>query len=286
MRQTRLMFAVATAALLTACTSENNMPPPDNGVTALYVNVLDCGTLEVSDFDAFSSAGDYAGTEGTLTNTCYLVNHPKGRLLWDLGLPTSLRLSGPVTQDIFTVSLTSTLAEQLAKLNLPPSAIEYVSISHAHFDHVGQADQMTASTWLVHQVERDMMIPPDGTPPQVPPDLAGLYAPFHAMKSETFTGEMDVFGDGSVVIFETPGHTPGHTSLQLNLPETGPVLLTGDLYHRVQSRNFARVPRFNYDEAMTRASMEAFEARARELGAKVIIQHERSDIEPLEGILR
>lgn len=287
MRSTCLMMAAASAALLAACTQAGNLPSqPDNAVTALHVNVLDCGTLAVSDLDVFSSAGDYAGEQGVMANTCYLINHPRGRLLWDLGLPTALRLAGPVTQDIFTVSLPHTLTEQLAELDLPPSAIEYVSISHAHFDHVGQADQMTASTWLVHQAERDMMIPLDGTPPQVTPDLAGLYAPFSGMKYETFTGEKDVFGDGSVVIFETPGHTPGHTSLQLMLPETGPVLLTGDLYHRVQSRNFSRVPVFNYSEAMTRASMEAFEARAKELGAKVIIQHERADIEPLNGILR
>ena len=88
------------------------------------------------------------------------------------------------------------------------------------------------------------------------------------------------------MIFETPGHTPGHTSLQLMMPETGPVLLTGDLYHRAESRELKRVPRFNSDEAMTVSSMEAFEARADALGAKVIIQHEPADIDPLEGKIR
>ena len=84
----------------------------------------------------------------------------------------------------------------------------------------------------------------------------------------------------------SPGHTPGHTSLQLMMPETGPVLLTGDLYHRAESRELKRVPRFNSDEAMTVSSMEAFEARADALGAKVIIQHEPADIDPLEGKIR
>ena len=106
---------------------------------------------------------------------------------------------------------------------------------------------------------------------------------FNPLERKTFRGDYDVFGDGSVVIFETPGHTPGHTSLQLMMPEAGPVLLAGDLYHRSESRELKRVPRFNYDEAMTLASMDAFEARAKELGATVIIQHEPQDIDPLKG---
>ena len=92
--------------------------------------------------------------------------------------------------------------------------------------------------------------------------------------------------DDDLEIIPTPGHTPGHSSLQLMMPESGPVLLTGDLYHRKESRELKRVPRFNFDEAETLASMDAFEARATRLGAKVIIQHEPDDIEPLNGEIR
>jgi glyoxylase-like metal-dependent hydrolase (beta-lactamase superfamily II) len=109
---------------------------------------------------------------------------------------------------------------------------------------------------------------------------------FSPMKQQVIGDEYDVFGDGSVVIFETPGHTPGHSSLQLMMPESGPVLLTGDLYHRTESRELKRVPSFNSSEPDTLASMETFEARADRLGAKVIIQHEPADIEPLGGIIR
>ena len=90
-----------------------------------------------------------------------------------------------------------------------------------------------------------------------------------------------MFGDGSVVILEMPGHTPGHTALLVGLPESGPVLLSGDLYHRAESRELGRVPRFNSDEAQTRVSMAAFEQLAQELGARVIIQHETSDVATL-----
>ena len=120
----------------------------------------------------------------------------------------------------------------------------------------------------------------------VAPEQQALFSLFRPMEQQVFDGELDVFGDGSVVIFETPGHTPGHTSLQLMMPESGPVLLTGDLYHRAESRELKRVPRFNSDEDMTLASMDEFEARAEKLGAKVIIQHEPADIEPLQGQIR
>lgn len=298
MRQSHFLIAASAGALLAACapasTPEAPTEPgaeaaaetaPETG-PALYVDVLDCGTLKVSDLDAFSSAGDYAGEADTLTDTCYLINHPNGRLLWDLGLPSILRLAGPVTQDIFTISLDATLTEQLEALGLTPADIDYVAISHSHFDHIGQVDQVQGSTWLVHQAELDTMIPPDGSVPQASADQIALFNAFQGLKREAFTGEKDVFGDGSVVIFETPGHTPGHTSLQLMLPEAGPVLLTGDLYHRAKSRALSRVPRFNANEETTLASMKIFEDRAKALGAKVIIQHEPSDIQPLDGVIR
>jgi glyoxylase-like metal-dependent hydrolase (beta-lactamase superfamily II) len=145
-------------------------------------------------------------------------------------------------------------------------------------------DQVKDSTWLVHEKELAAIENP-------PADMDGQQKSFLAAfrkveKRDVFTGEKDVFGDGTVVIFETPGHTPGHMSLQLKLPETGYVLLTGDLWHRTESRQRARVPRFNFNEDTTRSSMTAFDERAKRLNAKVIIQHEPADITPLGGMIR
>ena len=284
MKRLAMAMAASASVLVAAC---ETAPVDEAPVQAdLEVDVLDCGTLEVSDMDVFSSAGDYAGETDTLTDTCFLVRHPEGTLLWDLGLPGMLTESGPQTLQVFTISLDKTLTEQLAALGLTPEDIDYVSVSHSHFDHIGQAGQVQDALWLVHEDELKRMFPPEGAALQVTPEEQALIAMFEPMERETFRAEYDVFGDGSVVIFETPGHTPGHTSLQLMMPETGPVLLTGDLYHREESRKLSRVPRFNSDEAATRASMETFEARADRLGAKVIIQHEPADIEPLDGKIR
>ena len=295
MRLALLLTAATSALLLAACAPET--PAAVESAAAepvaevseekpLHVAVLDCGTIAVTDLDAFSSSGDYAGQADELTDTCYLVHHPKGILLWDLGVPGILKEAGPVVQDIFTVSLNATITDQLTEHGLTPADITYVAISHSHFDHIGQADQVQGATWLVHQAELDTMIPADGSVPQTTADQIALFNAFKGMKREAFTGEKDVFGDGTVVIFETPGHTPGHTSLQLKLPESGPILLTGDLYHRSESRALNRVPRFNFNEEQTMASMAAFEARAADLGAKVIIQHEPADVTPLGGMIR
>ena len=293
MRLALLLTTAASAVLLAACAPEAAAPveAAETDVAevadapALTVNVLDCGKITISDLDAFSTAGDYAGQADEFTDTCYLINHPNGRLLWDLGLPTQLVGQPPFTQQIFTVSVEKSITDQLAALGVAASELTYVSISHSHFDHIGQVDQVQGATWLVNQKEYDAMFPPDGSPP-ADPTLAASYALFQPMERQIIEAEHDVFGDGSVVIFETPGHTPGHASLQLKMPESGTVLLTGDLYHRTESRTLGRVPRFNANEADTTASMAAFEARAEAAGAKVIIQHEPADVTPLGGIIR
>jgi len=292
---TQILLTGPAVGILAACAPPAEAPPAaapppaaettESAGPALYVDVLDCGTIAISDLDAFSSAGDYAGQADEFTNTCYLINHPNGRLLWDLGLPSQLAGQPPFTQQIFTVSVERSITDQLADLGVVPSELTYVAISHAHFDHIGQVDQVQGATWLVNQTEYDYMFPADGAPP-ADPSLAANFALFKPMETQIINDGHDVFGDGSVVIFQTPGHTPGHSSLQLTLPETGPVLLTGDLYHRSESRALGRVPRFNTSEENTLASMAAFEARATDLGARVVIQHEPADIEPLGGVIR
>lgn len=292
---TQILLTGAAVGILAACAPPAEAPPAaapppaaeatETAGPALYVDVLDCGTIAISDLDAFSSAGDYAGQADEFTNTCYLINHPNGRLLWDLGLPSQLAGQPPFTQQIFTVSVERSITDQLADLGVVPSELTYVAISHAHFDHIGQIDQVQGATWLVNQTEYDYMFPADGAPP-ADPSLAANFALFKPMETQIINDGHDVFGDGSVVIFQTPGHTPGHSSLQLTLPETGPVLLTGDLYHRSESRALGRVPRFNTSEENTLASMAAFEARATDLGARVVIQHEPADIEPLGDVIR
>lgn len=298
----RYLMMAALAALLAAC-GGSDAPETDSAesepaglsasASSLKMYVLDCGTIEISDIGVFSTTGAFDGIADTFTNTCFLIRHPDGDLLWDLGLHSSLVGEPPQEDDIFTVSLEKSITDQLIEIGMGPEEIEYVSISHQHFDHIGQVDQVQQATWLVHEDEYNSMFPPaeevieaeststldttDGTDI----GLGNSFSGFQTLKRELFSGERDVFGDGSVIIFPTPGRTPGHTSLFVNLPKTGFVALTGDLYHRTESRAGEHVPSLNASEEMTRDSMKAFEDRVQRLGAKVIIQHEPDDINAL-----
>jgi len=294
---------VAAALALSACNNERvaqpdaDAPPAEpepatpQGVDQVELHVLDCGTIEVGDLGIFAHSGAYDGQRDTFTDSCWLVRHPDGDLVWDLGLPGMLAGAPPQENGVFTVSLERTLTDQLHARGIDPAGIEYMAVSHSHFDHIGQVNQVRDATWLVHKDEYELMFPPATS--QAEGDTATQFAAFEGLERQVFEGEHDVFGDGSVIIFETPGHTPGHTSLQVNLDETGPVLLTGDLWHRSESRSGRHVPVFNADVegaedpgATTRASMDAFEARAQRLGATVIIQHEADQVDPLADVLR
>ncbi|MEO0786489.1 MAG: N-acyl homoserine lactonase family protein [Pseudomonadota bacterium] len=290
-----MLYASAAALVLSACGGGDPEPAdsqtpitvvnesePTGGVDTVELHKLDCGTIEISNLDDFSSAGDYAGVTDTYANTCWLVRHPDGDMIWGTGVPGMLAGQPAFEQDIYTVSLETTLTQQLRDRGISTNDIDYVSISHSHFDHVGQIDQVSDATWIVHEDEYAYMFPAG----EEGDETATQFGAFVGMTYEIFSGEKDVFGDGSVIIFPTPGHTPGHTALEVNLTETGPILLTGDLYHRTESRELRRVPRFNTSEEQTLASMDAFEARADRLGAKVIIQHELDDIAPLPDVLR
>ena len=107
--------------------------------------------------------------------------------------------------------------------------------------------------------------------------------PLRAPRPLTFDGEAahDVFGDGSVQIVPTPGHTPGHTVLLVQLEKAGPILLTGDMWHIAESRPARRVPRFNTNRADSLASMAKVEALAKSTGARVVLEHVQADFDAL-----
>lgn len=97
-------------------------------------------------------------------------------------------------------------------------------------------------------------------------------------KLETQAADKDVFGDGTVMILRTPGHTPGHQSLLVRLKEKGAVILTGDAVHFHENYESNNVPSFNYDRAETLASLERIRQIQKNLKGTVIIQHDPRDV--------
>ena len=93
--------------------------------------------------------------------------------------------------------------------------------------------------------------------------------------------DKDVFGDGTVIMLRTPGHTPGHSSLLVKLAQMGPVILSGDAVHFRENYDSDGVPAFNYDRAQTVASLERTKKILANLKGQLIIQHDARDIEKL-----
>jgi glyoxylase-like metal-dependent hydrolase (beta-lactamase superfamily II) len=236
---------------------------------AVALTRLDCGSILIKDFNSFfSDTLEYAPGPRTVVASCYLVRHGNDYLLWDTGYPASFK-GKSVDRGATVASLRVTIPEQLAVLRLKPSDISTVGISHMHGDHTGQARDFPAAKLIVGK--GDFELTRGENDPFGPWRAAGA-------KVQLMHGEdIDIFGDGSVVALNMPGHTPDHMSLLVRLA-SGPVLLTGDLYHAREARALKGVPPFNTSRAETLASMDRFERVAKRLHAKVIIQHEPKDV--------
>ena len=243
--------------------------PSEETPTLLRLFVFDCGNLRIADPGRFSLTMDEVSTL-ELSVPCYLIEHTNGTLLWDAGLSDSLAEGSPHTQENGTVTtVTATLRAQLEELGYQPVDITYLALSHLHYDHAGNANDFAAATWLVQRPEHEAAFG----------DAQGffdrsLYAELETSETMLLDGDHDVFGDGTVVIKSAPGHTPGHQVLFVDLAETGPLVLSGDLYHFPESRMLKRVPTFNFDEAETLASMDAVEDFLIESGARLWIEHD------------
>jgi len=237
---------------------------------------FDGGTVVVNTLGIFAQDETYKGQSKEFADAFYVIQHPKGNLMWDAGLPESLvGLPEPYTSPdgAFTVSRKDSVLNQLIQIGMTPDDFEYISLSHTHFDHSGHANVFKNSTWLVQKDEYDFV-----TGQEVQEKNSDMYNAIKDLKNiKKIDGDFDVFGDGTVVLKYMPGHTPGHQALFLDLKEHGPLLLSGDLYHFYENREYKRIPIFNYDVAQTRESMKKFEAFAKEKKAKVYLQHQKDD---------
>jgi glyoxylase-like metal-dependent hydrolase (beta-lactamase superfamily II) len=263
-------------ALALGCTSRS--PPEAQQAAAakpagprLYI--LDCGTISPMDPALFSlKKGEFAG-DAHFVSPCYLIVHPRGTMVWDVGQVPDEKIkddgSEAVEQDI--LKATRRLSTQLAALGHPIDSINFVAMSHYHADHTANANAFAKSTWIVQRAEYDMMFKEGEVSIRTPASYQALKdAERIALNDE----DHDVFGDGTVVVKTAPGHTPGHQMLFLRLAQFGPLLLAGDLYHLPEERTLDRVPTFDFDAAMTRATRVKTEQFLKESGAQMWIQHD------------
>jgi N-acyl homoserine lactone hydrolase len=232
---------------------------------------FECGTPQapVAVNQRFSDTYAYGDLKLQFVYSCYLVKHGDEYLLWDTGHAMTTPNVAPKVS----------LVDLLAKLELKPEQIKYVGISHYHGDHTGQAASFPKATLLIGKGDWEAISSPK-------PAEGVNFKPFESWikgdsKVEPVTADKDVFGDGSVIVLATPGHTPGHRSLLVKLPQMGNVVLSGDAMHFRENYETNGVPAFNFDRAQTVASLERIKKIAANLKATVIIQHDARDVDKL-----
>jgi glyoxylase-like metal-dependent hydrolase (beta-lactamase superfamily II) len=265
-----ILFAAAVVGLgpLAPAASAADLAPPPK-VTAPRLYVFDCGTLVYNRPEDYNLTRDEV-KDSNMGVTCYLVVHPKGMLLFDTGLNDRL-VGRPLYENVlegYGQIKFNTLSGQLADLGVAAADIQYLVLSHYHWDHIGNAADFAGSTWLVYQGDHDQMF---GKEARAYPWFR-QYAALEHSKTVELTGDHDVFGDGTVVVIATPGHTEGHCSLWVRLKNTGPVLLSGDLYHYPEERTRQRMPESEKTSG-TVESRQKVEELLRRTGAQLWIGH-------------
>jgi len=282
MRTRRL--ALMIGILVTLGVSGGSAAPSAPKSMRLYV--LDCGMLTPTreGVERYHITIAEAG-ETRMPVPCFLVVHPRGTLLWDTGVipdetveaqPQGARGSVNPTVAAFVAR---SLKSQLAQIGYAPADVKYVAVSHAHIDHTANLNEFAASTWLTRPAERDFMWAENN--PRVNPTF------YTALKSSKVTvidkEEHDVFGDGSVIMKAAPGHTPGHQVLILKLAKTGPIMLSGDLYHYPEERSFKRRPPDNeFSPEQSAASRRVIEEYLGKTKIPLWIEHDYEFITKLK----
>ena len=261
------LFAAAFLALAVILGAQAHPKP----VKSLRLYVFDCGTIHTTNGDSYSlKKEEMRSTEMSIP--CFLIVHPKGALMWDNGdISDSAFPPGGGPAKVGVVTQDKPLLPQLAAVGYTPADIKYLAMSHYHGDHVANANYFAGSTWLVRKVERDRMFSDTPIARSDPANYSRL------KDSKTVyidKDQYDVFGDGRVVILSTPGHTPGHQSLFLKLAKTGPVVLSGDLYHYPEERTLNRLPISEFNKDQTAASRAWMETYLKKTGAQLWIQHD------------
>tara|TARA_X000000950_G_scaffold107740_1_gene135741 strand:- start:590 stop:1483 length:894 start_codon:yes stop_codon:yes gene_type:complete len=279
-----ILLAVTLAALRPAVAEELQTQNGEAAATdaSVQLYVFNCGDFRFPSVENFS-IGDDETTVRELVVPCYIIDHPRGTLLWDGGLPSATANISGWQRDPETgvqVRMQQTLQSQLLDMDLgfDLTSINLAAFSHIHYDHVGVANELTNAKWLVQRGDYEV-VAKGGTVPAYDP---ALLAEIKKRPTQVLDGDYDVFGDGKVRLISATGHTPGHQVLYVELADFGPLMLSGDLYHFRLSRDQRRVPMFNVDKNQTLEAMDKVEALVAETGATFWIEHDAALFETLK----
>src|SRR5262245_59287367 len=258
------MVALSIAAAVASAQTKS-------AVDKLYI--LNCGEGVAGDISRWSP-GVNVGKSMDFVDNCYLIRRGNVWMLWDTGVTDAIAAmpNGQPPADPRTThwKRPKTLASQLEQLGVKPSDIKFLAISHTHPDHIGNVGMFPQAMLLVQKAEYEWPNPLG----------VGRFKPEHPVTK--LEGDHDVFGDGSVIILATPGHTPGHQSLLVKLPKTGALVLSGDAVHFRSNWENRGVPDNNTDKSKTLTSMQRIADVLAKEKAQLWINHDKAQRDTLK----
>jgi len=265
MKSSSLMFAVA-AILVVAAPARAQTPA--TGVDKLYV--MNCGEGHSGDESRWSP-GVNVGVPRDVSDNCFLIHHSSGWFLWDTGVVDAIADKPEGSGDPATIlwKRPKKLAAQLAELGVKPDDVKAMAVSHTHPDHIGNVEMFPKAMLYVQKAEYEWPMP-----------LGVRFKPEHPVTK--IEGDKDIFGDGSLTLLSTPGHTPGHQSLLVKLPRTGAIVLSGDAVHFKSNWDNRRIPAGNTDKDQTVASMQKIADVMAKEHAQLWINHDKSQTDGLK----
>src|SRR4029077_13574136 len=281
------LLAAASLSLdgMAAATAESRLPDATTAGFAHRLYRLDCGHSLAND-ESVWTPGENVGRSIEFSSTCWLIQRGNEWLLWDTGVPES-PLNDPkgwsALPKLIVYHLDKTPTDQLAAIVLKTADVTYVALSPTHGDHIVNVRLFPNSTVLMQRAEYAWISSPDGPNDNVNQLKALarklLGTPKHLRLLE---GDTDVFGDGSVTLVSTPGHTPGSQSLLVHLNSSGFIILSGDVVHLQENFERNTVPSLNTDKAVSIASMDRVRRMIATYKAKLFINHDKAQSDTLK----
>lgn len=269
MKRTITLAVLLVVAALTV--NSGHAQPAKPGVERLYI--LNCGEGVAGDISRWSP-GLNEGKSMNFVDSCYLIKHAQGWFLWDTGIADAVAAMpnglAPADPKAVLWRRPKTLAGELDRLGLKPADIKAMAVSHTHPDHVGNIEMFPTAMLYVQKAEYEW--PGANNAPR-----------FKAEHPVTILeGDRDIFGDGSVTILSTPGHTPGHQSLLVKLPKSGAIVLSGDAVHFTSNWEIRAVPSMNSNKEQTQASMQKIADTLTKEKAQLWINHDKAQRDGLK----
>jgi N-acyl homoserine lactone hydrolase len=210
----------------------------------------------------------------------FLLRHPEGDVIVDGGNPLAVardsRAHWGGLADIFEVHMAEDqhCAAQLTRLGVDPGSVTYVVQTHLHIDHTGALGHFPNASVIVH--ERELEAARSAESPEASGYVRADYER-PELRWEPVEGERDLFGDGTIRLLESPGHSAGHMSLLLQLNDTGPMLLTADASDNRDMWEGRAHPRALHSKDEANRSMQKLRDLAADTGAVVVFGHDPED---------